>query len=241
MTTVSQIAALMLSSEGDAYIYGVEVSPSEENPAAFDCSELVQWACNRLGVEMPDGSWIQARFCNQHHTNIPVAEALATYGALLFRFSSDPYSGGRPASAHVAMSLGNGTTIEARSTRLGVGIFEDAYERTWTHAALIPNVTYPTTEEDPNPMDHEHIPPAGEIHEWADGAWAEWCKHSGTNPETRGWNFQREDIAWVYTRVIKPLIARVHRLEEIIAAIEAGQPSEPFTALITPTREGNPQ
>lgn len=146
-TPINSVVELMLSQEGDRYVFGVEVSLSDTNPAAFDCSELVQWACARAGVSptMPDGSWIQARHCKNYGTLIPVEEAIGIRGALLFRFSSDPFSGVRPSSAHVAMSLGNGKTIEARGTRYGVGIFS-ALDRGWTHAARIPGCDYPTTE-----------------------------------------------------------------------------------------------
>lgn len=62
--------------------------------------------------------------------------------------------------------------------------------------------------------DHTHIPQAGVIHEWAADSWDEWVEYSGTHPDTRGWNFQREDMSWVYTRTIKPLDNRVSQLEQ---------------------------
>lgn len=142
-TPISEVVELALSQEGDDYIFGTEVSVSDSNPRAFDCSELVQWACGRAGVDptMPDGSWIQARHCNKYALLLPVEEAIDIYGALLFKFAGDPFSGGRPSSAHVAFSLGDGTTMEARSSRHGVGTFS-AYGRGWTHAALIPGTVY---------------------------------------------------------------------------------------------------
>lgn len=140
-----QFLTLLLSQDGDKYVFGVEVSPSDTNPSAFDCSELVQWACARLGVvpTMPDGSWLQAR----HSTPITVAEGISTPGALLFKFSSNPLTGGRPNSAHVAVSQGNGRTIEARSSAYGVGQFTSV-GRGWTHAALVPGITDTSEEED---------------------------------------------------------------------------------------------
>lgn len=142
-TPISEVVEVALSQEGDQYIFGAEASVSDSNPRAFDCSELVQWSCGRAGVDptMPDGSWLQARHCNNHALLIPVADAIDIYGALLFKFDGDPFAGGRPSSAHVAFSLGDGTTMEARSSRHGVGTFT-AYGRGWTHAALIPGTVY---------------------------------------------------------------------------------------------------
>lgn len=148
MIPVSTIVDLALSQDGDRYIFGAEASPSDTDPDAFDCSELVQWACARANLDptMPDGSWIQWRHCRNHDTLADVAEAVTIRGALLFKFTGgDPATGGRPSGAHVAISLGNGQTIEARSSRHGVGIFTAA-NRGWTHAALIPGAIY---QEDP--------------------------------------------------------------------------------------------
>lgn len=150
MITEDQFARLCLSQDGDRYVFGAEVRADDADPAAFDCSELIEWACARLGVSprMPDGSWIQARHCSQAGTMIPIDRAVKTRGALLFAFSSDPLVGARPGSAHVAVSLGDGRTIEARSRTHGVGIFT-AYGRGWTHGALVPGVTYTVEPQRP--------------------------------------------------------------------------------------------
>ena len=150
---VDALVDILLSQEGDEYVFGAEASPSDDNPDAFDCSELIEWACARAGVEprMPDGSWFQAQHCQKHDTIISVEEAIATKGALLFRFSSSPFSSRRrPRSAHVAVSLGDGRTIEARSTSHGVGIFS-AHGRDWTHAGLVPGVGESATAAAPAP------------------------------------------------------------------------------------------
>ena len=149
MASPTDFVNLLLSQEGDQYMFGVEASPSDSDPTAFDCSELVEWGCARLGVtpRMPDGSWYQARHCRDNGTLIDVDSARNIVGALLFRFSSSPFTGGRPRSAHVAVSQGNGQTIEARSRRLGVGQFS-ALGRGWTHAGLIPGLHQPAQQED---------------------------------------------------------------------------------------------
>lgn len=142
-TSVDTLVWLMQQQTGDRYIFGAEADLSDPDPSAFDCSELVQWACARCGVQptMPDGSWIQWQHCRNHGTLISIEEAIRTKGALLFVFGSDPSGKNRPKSAHVAVSLGDGRTIEARGTRYGVGSWSVA-GRGWTHAALIPGVDY---------------------------------------------------------------------------------------------------
>jgi cell wall-associated NlpC family hydrolase len=144
MSKIIELVSLLVSQQGDAYEFGVEVKASDSDPKAFDCSELVQWACARLEIKpkMPDRSWVQAQHCKKHGTIISVERAVFTPGALLFFFSSDPFTAiNRPKSAHVAVSLGNGMTIEARSKKLGVGIFSAEW-RGWTHAGLIPGLKY---------------------------------------------------------------------------------------------------
>lgn len=124
---------------------GVEriIGPSSKT----DCSELIQNACRLAGVTptVPDGSWIQWQHCRNHGTLIPVRQGMGSYGRLLFRFDGDPASRNRPRSAHVAISLGDGTTFEARGSRFLVGI-HPVTGRGWTHAAELPGV------------DHEYFP-----------------------------------------------------------------------------------
>jgi len=144
MTSYQDFLDLLNSQAGDEYIFGVEVDPSDANPEAFDCSELIEWACARMGIQpvMPDGSWMQIQHCHKHATLISVDKALSTPGALLFCFSSSPFGNARPQQAHVAVSQGNGTTIEARGKKFGVGVFS-AHGRGWTHAARVPGILYP--------------------------------------------------------------------------------------------------
>lgn len=151
MIPVNDLVDLLLSQDGDEYVFGAEASLDDADPDAFDCSELIEWACGRLGVSprMPDGSWYQARHAKKHGMLIPIEEAINTKGALLYRFSSSPFaSTRRPKSAHVAVSLGDGKTIEARSSRHGVGVFS-AEGRGWTHASLVAGVDYDTVVSAP--------------------------------------------------------------------------------------------
>jgi len=143
MATVLDLFSLLVTQQGDSYKFGHEVRLSDEDPDTFDCSELVQWACHRLGItpKMPDRSWIQWQHCQANDSLIPVVRAIRTPGALLFRFQSSPTSSKRPRDAHVVISLGNGMTFEASREIDGVGIYT-AEGRVWTHAGLIPGLVY---------------------------------------------------------------------------------------------------
>lgn len=122
---------LCLAQSGEKYVYGAEVDLNSPNPAGpWDCSELVQWATARLGVPMPDGSAAQQAACRRKGTLIPVAQAVRTQGALLFR------------PGHVAISLGNGSTIEARGKAYGVGSWSSTVGRDWDAAGRVPGLTY---------------------------------------------------------------------------------------------------
>lgn len=144
MVPVEDVVQLALKQAGDRYRFGTETRYDDPDPDEFDCSELVEWTCTRLKVQpkVPDGSWYQARHAQTYSKLVAVDKGIRTRGALLFRFSSSPFVGSRPTSSHVAISLGDGRTIEARSTVLGVGVFAGAEQRAWTHAGLIPGVEY---------------------------------------------------------------------------------------------------
>jgi cell wall-associated NlpC family hydrolase len=132
-----------LAQDGDKYVFGHEVSLNDANPDTFDCSELVQWAAHQAGVDVPDGSWLQYAQAHQMGTTMTVSDALHTPGALLFSFSSDPLAGGRPEHAHVAISLGDGRTIEAKGTKYGVGIFDAGTNGDrFQYAATVPGIDY---------------------------------------------------------------------------------------------------
>ena len=142
MTTpkAADYVKLLLTQEGDDYLWGSKPDPSEENPKADgvpeDCSGLVSWGTNHLKVQppMPDGSINQFEHCRQHECAIPIEQAIHTSGALIFRLSNR-------LGNHVVTSLGDGRTIEAASRKLGVIVGHTA-GRVWTHAALIPGMDY---------------------------------------------------------------------------------------------------
>jgi cell wall-associated NlpC family hydrolase len=139
--TTQQFVTTALEQNGKPYVWGSSTSPTDPNPASFDCSELTKWAAARSGVTVPDGAAHQYVWLKEQGATMTVQQALQTPGALLFHFASEPQPGlgGEPPVAHVAISLGNGKTIEARGHDYGVGIF-DAKDR-FNYAGMIPGMT----------------------------------------------------------------------------------------------------
>src|SRR5262249_20316728 len=117
---VDQFLQHALAQTGDAYNHH-ETDLHDPDPHSFDCSELVQWAAAQVGINLPDGSWNQAQFMKDHGALISVDQALHTPGALLLRSPMDSHGNFSGGPGHVAISLGNGMTIEARGTAYGVG------------------------------------------------------------------------------------------------------------------------
>lgn len=122
--SAAAFAAIALAQAGDTYIYAAEAAVTNPDPNAFDCSELVQWAAGRVGVPFVDGSSAQIAACKP----ITVAQAIATRGALLWH------------QGHIAISLGNGKTIEAANERVGV-VSSPAAGR-FAKGGLIPGMRY---------------------------------------------------------------------------------------------------
>lgn len=124
---VARFVSTALKQAGKRYVWGAEASPSDPNPRAFDCSELVQYAASRAGIRpaVPDGSANQLSHCRRHGTTVSVNNGINTKGALLFQ------------PGHVAISLGNGKTIEAMNPSQGVRQ-GNAKGRSWSAAARVP-------------------------------------------------------------------------------------------------------
>jgi cell wall-associated NlpC family hydrolase len=126
MPTIEEVLLFAVAQAGDVYQFGAAVDFSDPDPDVFDCSGLVSWACGHAGVQpvLPHGSWLQAKLCcRTHQLEVGVDDAIFTRGALLFKFGkTDPFTAHqRPETAHVAWSLGDGTTIEAMGGKWGVG------------------------------------------------------------------------------------------------------------------------
>jgi cell wall-associated NlpC family hydrolase len=146
-TLADSFVDIARSQAGDDYVFGAEAGLDDADPDAFDCSELTQWAADQVGVTIPDGAMYQYLELKDQGQLMSVEEALRTKGALLFYFSEEPTPGGsRPGSAHVAISLGDGRTIEARGSSYGVNEFSGTGR--FNYAGVIPEMagSAPMTE-----------------------------------------------------------------------------------------------
>lgn len=125
MSTAQEFLDQAQRAAGLPYFWGGKHSGPGLPARGFDCSGLVTWACEQVGITAPHGDM------NQRPWSIPVtvSRAIETPGALLF------FEG------HVAISRGDNTTIEARGASWGVGNFS-ALGRGWKWGGLIPGLTY---------------------------------------------------------------------------------------------------
>jgi cell wall-associated NlpC family hydrolase len=129
-----------LGQAGDPYIWGASPDAHNANPTGFDCSSLVEWSAAQVGIDLPRTSYGQYLALQQQGSTISVEQALHTRGALLFDFSTPPTpGGGRPSEAHVAISLGDGRTIEAMDTKHGV-LTATASTKRFNYAAVVPGL-----------------------------------------------------------------------------------------------------
>nr|WP_246390195.1 NlpC/P60 family protein [Nocardioides soli] len=113
------MVAFALAQNGKPYVYG------GHGPSVWDCSGLVQGATAAAGHVLPAPSSSQAAAVAGAGKGMSIDAAIRTRGALLFIQTSTAH--------HVAISLGNGSTIEAMNPEAGVAI-GSAAGRGWTSA-----------------------------------------------------------------------------------------------------------
>lgn len=119
---------------GDKYQWG-HGRGNEDDPSSFDCSGLIYFAARKVGVKVGGTAYEQWRQAE----SMSVEEALRTPGALLF--VGDGTGTGRGAITHVAISLGDGRTIEARGKAFGVVTVDAATNaRRFDFAGRIPQL-----------------------------------------------------------------------------------------------------
>jgi cell wall-associated NlpC family hydrolase len=154
-----------VAQRGDAYVFGAK-GTGQADPTAFDCSGLTQWAAHQAGVELPAGAAYQYVDLKEKGMTIPVEQAIHTPGALLFHFATEPKAplAAEPSIAHVAISLGNGKTIEAADPTDGVTEFNAGGGR-FNYAAIIPGIgdlppSDPTPDLSTDHADHMSDPTA---------------------------------------------------------------------------------
>lgn len=136
-----------LKAQGDTYEYGTARDLSNPDPDRFDCSGLVVWAAKQSGYEAPGFGNTNAdgllNYAEKTGGALSPEDAKKKKGALLFRKDGDA-----PAH-HVAISLGDGTTMEAKGTKEGVGIFPE--RNTWNFGGELPGMFAATGD----PESHE--------------------------------------------------------------------------------------
>jgi hypothetical protein len=122
-----------LQQVGKRYVFGAEARLDDADPDAFDCSELIEWACAQVGVKFVDGSVNQIAAIRRAGLTMSIDAAARTRGAVLFRK-------GNP--NHIAVCLGDGrSTVEARGRAYGV-VQHTIAGRGWTEAGKIPGLVY---------------------------------------------------------------------------------------------------
>lgn len=144
------IVDIALQKRGQRYVLGARVHiPNLNWSGPWDCAEFVSWACYHayktvIAVRPPDvrtgesysGWWYED--AKKYGSTIPVSEAIGTNGAILIRKPGDFGT----KIGHVAISIGDNSTIEANSAAIGVDRMTGANSRNWTCGFLVPGVKY---------------------------------------------------------------------------------------------------
>lgn len=159
MPSIDDVLNIMRSQIGKPYRFGAPVSLNDPNPPAFDCSALIYWACGRAGATplLPRVSMFQHQAFIDNGTLLGdirtdpgvVARTLAIRGAIIIRTvlsdgrtPCDPAQGNASRS-HIAISMGDGTILEAQQTGKPVGIYSaNPQLRLWTAGGRLPGVNY---------------------------------------------------------------------------------------------------
>lgn len=134
-----EYCASALKFRGLPYVWG------GKGRKGLDCSGLTALAASDIGLFLPAGAQNQRDWLRGRGLLIPVDQAIKTAGALLFRIDEGP------SNDHVAVSLGNGSTMEAHSKATGCGVFSATVGRRWTHGALLLGLTYGAVVPAPPP------------------------------------------------------------------------------------------
>lgn len=114
--TASQFAKLAVAQVGKPYVLGAEAAISQNNPAKFDCSELVEWLYGRSGNRITDLA------ASQYNVTKPVSIDAPQVGDLVFLRNNPARSNGIGHVAVVTNQLDTGEweIVEARGRADGV-------------------------------------------------------------------------------------------------------------------------
>ncbi|HEY0312929.1 MAG TPA: peptidoglycan-binding domain-containing protein [Allosphingosinicella sp.] len=149
MATGQQMLALAATRVGEAYV-NVQVPKDDANwHGPWDCAEFMSWLVYQVSGQLYGctddndppatadaytGSWKSDSA--RRGQRIPWQQAAATVGAVLLRYPPQPGTMG-----HIAVSDGNGGTVEARGHAYGV-CRASADGRDWDTGVLVPGITY---------------------------------------------------------------------------------------------------
>ena len=139
---------------GEKYVLGARAVLSNANhEGPWDCAEFASWCAyqaykivfgaygnNPDEADAYSGKWYQDAI--KQNLDISIEEALSTPGTFLIR--KPKYRSIK--IGHIAISDGRGNTLEARSSKLGVGLFGNAAQRIWTIGCRLPGVEYETLD-----------------------------------------------------------------------------------------------
>ncbi len=150
MPTGNHVLKLANKHKGETYVLGAFAPKNNAKwRGPWDCAEFVSWltfqttglvlGCTNNNddpsrADAFSGAWARDAVATQR--GISIGQARATAGAVLVR---KPPPGG---IGHVAISQGDGSTIEAHSAKKGVSN-QVVDGRRWDLAMLLPLVTYP--------------------------------------------------------------------------------------------------
>jgi N-acetylmuramoyl-L-alanine amidase len=160
MATGNDLLTIAMPHEGEQYILGSFAPKNNSNwRGPWDCAEFVSWCVFQAGSMLygcevntaPPASRLADAYTGYWQRDagtlgqrITVAEAARTPGAAILRFPS-------AANGHIALSDGNGGTIEAVSSNQGVRR-KFVANRRWDIGVLVPGITY-TSNGGPIPTD----------------------------------------------------------------------------------------
>ena len=119
MTLTKPFLDVVEAQKGLPYVWG------SDGPYSFDCSGLIVFGLKAVGLLGEKEDKHSSALIAMGEA-LSLEEAYRTPGAFLYR------------PGHIAVSRGDGTTIEARNPELGVDIFDAVKGRGWTRASLLP-------------------------------------------------------------------------------------------------------
>ena len=161
MVQGKDIVKVAMEHDGDEYVFGALTPVGAVDPHVFDCSKFASWALYKAAkliygtdnnhgnpMHIYGGTPYWARDARTLGKIISISEAKAIAGAFILRIADSSECG------HIVISQGNGRTIEAACTRLGV-LQLGIDGRRWSEGILPPGIEYAGVHPDVTP----HIEP----------------------------------------------------------------------------------